>query len=76
MGGSKILTVRFTVGELPPQRTVCTGLRLTRSSPSDNVWYIPDSRDQKEVVMIEVFVGVALLGWTVLVLLATGDETV
>jgi len=26
--------------------------------------------------MIEVFVGVALLAWTVLVLLATGDETV
>jgi len=32
--------------------------------------------DQKEVIMVEVVVGVALLAWTVLVLLTTGDETV
>jgi hypothetical protein len=38
------------------------------------MWYIPVGTDQKGVVMIEVFVGIALLAWVVLVLIGTGVE--
>src|SRR5215217_2846478 len=58
----------------PASRGLCSSLRLTHSNPADSIWYIPIGLDQKEVVMIEVFAGVALLVWTVLVFVATGDE--
>jgi hypothetical protein len=49
---------------------------LTHDNPPDTIWYIPVGLYQKEVDMIEVVVGVALLGWTVVVLLTTGDGAV
>jgi hypothetical protein len=49
---------------------------LTHGITPDTIWYIPLGIDQKEVMMMEVLFGVALLAWTVLVLLTTGDEAV
>ena len=49
---------------------------MTHGNPPDTIWYIPVGLYQKEAVMIEVVVGVALLVWTVLVLLTTGDGAV
>ncbi len=46
---------------------------MTRDSPLVSIWSIPVGIYQKEVAMIEVLVGVALMAWVVLVLLGTGD---
>jgi hypothetical protein len=48
----------------------CRNLTCGRSP--GNIWSIPVGIDQKGVIMTEIFVGIALLAWVVLVLIGTG----